>query len=258
MLASFPSFSRDHAIVTSLDKENSTIVRSPEDRPCVRLALLSVALVSCNRAAAPAGDAGARGGTEAPAAELGQGPAAAGTPRAGYYRHPAIHGDTVLFTSEGDLWLVGIEGGAARRLTSGAGAELFASISPDGHTVAFTASYEGPKDVYTMPVGGGVPRRLTWDGEGLGSESKGDEVAGWTPDGRVLVRTWRYSTLPDSKLVAFDLDGNHEVIPLAQASEGVYAPDGKTLFFTRLPKQSSQTKRYAGGTAENLWRYEPG
>ena len=180
------------------------------------------------------------------------------TPRPGYYRHPAIHGDTIIFTAEGDLWEVGTEGGAAHRLTTGAGTELFAAISPDGRTIAFSASYEGPKDVYTIPIGGGVPQRRTWGGESLGPDPAGDEVAGWTPDGKVLVRTWRYSTLPDSKLVAFDGDGGHEIIPLAQASEGVFTPDGKTLFFTRLPRQGSQTKRYQGGTAENLWRYDEG
>jgi len=31
----------------------------------------------------------------------------------GYYRYPAIHGDQVVFTSEGDLWEVVIAGGAA-------------------------------------------------------------------------------------------------------------------------------------------------
>ena len=34
----------------------------------------------------------------------------------GYYRDPAIHGDTIIFTAEGDLWTVSVKGGAARRL----------------------------------------------------------------------------------------------------------------------------------------------
>ena len=36
----------------------------------------------------------------------------------GYYRYPAIHGDTIVFNSEGDLWSVDVHGGPARRLTS--------------------------------------------------------------------------------------------------------------------------------------------
>jgi tricorn protease len=170
--------------------------------------------------------------------------------RPGYYRFPAIHGDTIIFTAEGDLWTVSAKGGAATRLTSNPGEEINAAISPDGKTVAFSAHYEGPRDVYTMPVDGGLPQRRTWDGEAT--------VAGWTPDGRVLVRTYRYSTLPDAKLVAIDSAGRREIIPLSQAAQGSYTPDGRTLFFTRLEWQGSNTKRYKGGTAENIWRYNSG
>ncbi len=170
--------------------------------------------------------------------------------RPGYYRYPAIHGDTIIFTAEGDLWSVSAKGGAARRLTSNPGEELYAAISPDGQTVAFSAEYEGPQDVYTMPVDGGLPQRRTWDGDAA--------VAGWTPDGRVLARTGRYSTLPDTKLVAIDSNGAREIVPLAQAAEGSYSPDGRSLFFTRVVRQPSSTKRYKGGTAENIWRYDAG
>jgi tricorn protease len=170
--------------------------------------------------------------------------------RPGYYRFPSIHGDTVIFTAEGDLWSVSTKGGPARRLTSSPGQEIDAAISPDGKTVAFSADYEGPVDVYTMPVDGGLPQRRTWDA--------GAVVAGWTPDGRVLFRTRRYSTLPDPKLVAVDANGQREVFPLSQSSEGAFTPDGKSLFFTRLPWQGSSTKRYQGGTAENIWRYDSG
>jgi tricorn protease len=169
-------------------------------------------------------------------------------PHPGYYRYPAIHGDTIVFSAEGDLWSVGTKGGPARRLTSSPGKEIYPAISPDGETVAFSAEYEGPLEVYTMPIAGGLPQRRTWDGDAV--------VAGWTPDGRVLVRTERYSTLPDPKLVAIDATGTGEIVPLAQSAEGAYTPDGKTLFFTRYDRQPSQTKRYQGGTAESIWRYD--
>ena len=74
--------------------------------------------------------------------------------RNGYYRYPAIHGNTIVFTSEGDLWTVDAAGGAARRLTSHAGMETSPAISRDGLTLAFSAQYEGPTEVYTMPISG--------------------------------------------------------------------------------------------------------
>src|SRR5438552_10933519 len=76
----------------------------------------------------------------------------------GYYRQPAIHGDTIVFVAEGDLWKVSLQGGVATRLTSHPADESRPAISPDGKEVAFAAQYEGPTEVYTMPLAGGQPR----------------------------------------------------------------------------------------------------
>jgi tricorn protease len=168
--------------------------------------------------------------------------------RSGYYRFPALHGSTVVFTTEGDLWSVDIRGGVPRRLTSNPGMESHATISPDGQTIAFIGQYEGPNEVYTLPIGGGVPLRRTWDGESA--------PVGWAIDGRLLIRTLRYSTLPDAKLVLLDNRGGREILPLAEGAEAAYSVDGRSLFFTRYVKQGSSTKRYQGGAAENLWRYD--
>ena len=96
-----------------------------------------------------------------------QSPAAAdeapGRGAQGYYRSPALHGDTIVFTAEGDLWRVEVQGGIAQRLTSHPGQEVHAAISPDGKTLAFTAEYEGPSEVYTMPIEGGLPTRRTYE-----------------------------------------------------------------------------------------------
>ena len=82
--------------------------------------------------------------------------AIAAEPAAGYYRYPAIHGETVVFTAEGDLWRVNAAGGVAQRLTSHPGQETNASLSPDGKWIAFSAQYEGPVEAYVMPLAGGL------------------------------------------------------------------------------------------------------
>src|SRR5207237_8029258 len=84
-------------------------------------------------------------------------PLTAQQPSLGYYRYPAVSGNTIVFTAEGDLWRVPINGGVAQRLTSAQGEESHAAISPDGQTIAFSASYEGPTEVYTIPVSRGAP-----------------------------------------------------------------------------------------------------
>ncbi len=178
------------------------------------------------------------------------GHAADGTP--GYYRFPAIHGNTIVFTAEGDLWRASLDGGAAQRLTSHAGYETSAAISPDGQWVAFSGQYEGPVEVYVMPLAGGLPKRLTFEGENA-------LVRGWTPDGKILYATRAFATIPDNQLVAIDpKTAARTFVPLAQADEGDYSPDGKTLVFTRYSFQGSHAKRYVGGTAQNLWRFDAG
>ena len=103
-----------------------------------------------------------------------------------------------------------------------------------------------------MPLAGGRPKRLTYDGES-------SRVVGWTPDGQVAYATRHFSTLPNTQLVLVHpetLAVNR--VPLEQASQADWSPDGKTMFFTRLSKQGSSTKRYKGGTAETLWRFDEG
>jgi len=175
-------------------------------------------------------------------------------PPVGYYRQPALSGNTIVFVAEGDLWRVAAAGGSATRLTSHPADESEPAISPDGRTLAFLGRYEGPRELYTMPLEGGRPTRRTF-------ESGGVSVSGWTPDGRVLYGTGLYSTLPNWQLVAVDVSpgegtGPAELLPLAQAADGWYSADGETLFFTRLRFQGSHTKRYRGGTAQNLWRFD--
>jgi len=182
---------------------------------------------------------------------MGQIPAAQGG-TLGFYRYPALHGDLIVFAAEGDLWRVSTEGGVAHRLTTHAAEETDPVISPDGSTIAFTARYEGPTELYTMPIEGGLPVRRTY-------ESDPSRATTWTPDGRVVYATRHYSTLPQWQLVALDLPTQaRERIPLETASEGAYDDSGRTLFFVRPAFHGNVTKRYTGGTARDVWKFEQG
>src|SRR6185312_3082651 len=74
-----------------------------------------------------------------------------------------------------------------------------------------------------------------------------------------LYSTRRFSTLPNTQLARVNpTTGARTLVPLAQASDGSYDSTSRTLYFTRLAFQGSYTKRYQGGTAQNVWKYAPG
>ena len=170
----------------------------------------------------------------------------------GYYRYPDIQGDNIVFAAEGDLWTVKLSGGLAQRLTTHPEDESFPTISPDGKTIAFSASYEGPTEIYTMPLTGGLPVRWTY-------ESDFSVASCWTPDGKIVYDTRAYATLPDRQLVIIDTKTKQkERIPLSQASEASFDDSGKTLYFVRPSYHGNVTKRYKGGTARQIWKYTTG
>ena len=106
------------------------------------------------------------------------------------FRFPDVSATQIAFVYGGDIWIVPKAGGTANRITSSTGEESFPRFSPDGKSLAFSATYDGNTDVYTMPVAGGVPVRLTW-------HSGADRVVDWHPDGKkVLFASGRESGTP--------------------------------------------------------------
>ena len=83
---------------------------------------------------------------QAPAKQAGEVPA--GPTK--LLRYADISKDRVVFAYGGDLWIASREGGAARRLTSYVGDELYPKFSPDGKWITFTGEYDGNPDVYVI------------------------------------------------------------------------------------------------------------
>jgi tricorn protease len=170
-----------------------------------------------------------------------------------YYRFPAIRGDAVVFTAEGDLWKTGAHGGAAQRLTTHPAAETNAAISHDGQWIAFSASYEGAQEAYVMPVAGGLPKRITFENGAV-------TVLGWTAQGEVLVSTQDSKGPSAHRIVAAvkPNDLQRRVFAVADANDAVLDDAGKTLYFVRfgLALTNDNVKQYRGGAHAQLWRYD--
>jgi tricorn protease len=171
----------------------------------------------------------------------------------GYYRDPALSGETLVFVAEGDLWKIGTTGGVAQRLTTHPAEETSPVISLDGATLAFTARYEGPAEIYTMPLAGGLPTRRTFEGDASVIATT------FKPNGDLIYATQHYATLPDLQLVSLDRKENERTrLPLSQASEASFDASGKTLYFVRPGFHANVTRWYTGGQARQVWKFTEG
>lgn len=167
----------------------------------------------------------------------------------GYYRHPTIHGDTVVFVSEDDLWSVDVAGGIAHRLTANPGTQQFPRFSPDGSLLAFASRDEGTGDVFVMPATGGSPARVSFFG-------RTSAVVGWTPDGdSVLVRTDHAQPFDGwDHLWAVPATGDPaEPLGIGPAVAISHPSRGRGVVIARHWQDAARWKRYRGGRAGTLW-----
>lgn len=173
----------------------------------------------------------------------------------GYYRAPAVHKDTVVFTAESDLWAVPLAGGKATRLTTALGEELHAAISADGRRVAYTGIEGQFGEVFVIGIDGGLPRQLTFEGGN-------PLVLGWTAAGEVLfsIQAERGPAKARQIVKLHPDSGVREVLPFTDANEVTFSADGQTLYFTRfgLHVTGDNVRKYRGGAMGQLWRYTLG
>ncbi|KAG7369681.1 peptidase S41 family protein [Nitzschia inconspicua] len=171
------------------------------------------------------------------------------------------------------------------KLTTTVGNVLNPKWHPTLPILAYTATYSGRRDVYLMDLRTSTPTsspmRLTYWDVGIGGVSG---LIGWIshnddddqasvdndqPSYSLLFRAVSNEvSLPDFRLYMIHLDNHNsrtgdasapahpvmeiEPVPLAQATDAVLW--NRCWYFVRY-KQSSNTIRYVGGTAENLWKY---
>ena len=172
---------------------------------------------------------------------LASGPSAAQGTR--LLRDPSIGSQHIAFAYGGDIWIVGREGGDARRLTSTPAVESRPYLSPDGKMVAFTSNRSGMSAVYVVPVTGGTPTRLTW-------YPAPSRVRGWTPDGsRVL-----YASSRENEPGAYDRlwtvpvsGGPSQLLPATFAYSGSISADGRRLVVDPTSRWDSEWRLYRGG-----------
>ena len=177
-------------------------------------------------------------------------------------RFPDIHGNQVVFSYGGDLWLASTDGGTARRLTAHPGQELFGRFSPDGEWVAFTGQYDGDEQVYVVPTAGGEPTRLTWYpavGPLPPRWGYDHQVYGWSPDGeQVLFRSLRDAGGGvETKVYTVPRTGGlPKALPMPNSGAADFSPDGSKMVYSPLFRDFRHWKRYQGGWAQDLFIFD--
>jgi tricorn protease len=163
-------------------------------------------------------------------------------------RQPTLSRTSIAFAYGGDLWIVGREGGEARRLTTSPGNESHPVFSPDGSEIAFSGEYDGNADVFVMPAEGGSPRRLTW-------HPSADVPVAWSPDGsQILFRSSRASFSYFYRLFTVPAGGGFPAeVPLPMGDHGAYSPDGSHLAYVPVSQWQPEWKRYRGGQTTPIW-----
>jgi tricorn protease len=173
-------------------------------------------------------------------------PAASAPPA--YFRYPHLHGESVAFTAEDDVWVAPLDGGRAWRVSADNVPVNHPRISPDGTTVAWTSTLDGAPEVHIAPLDGGLSRRLTYWG------NRRTQVRGWTPDGKVLALSAQgQASLRRSWAQAVPLDGGPAAtLPYGPVGDVAYGPR-TVLLSAPMGREAAWWKRYRGGTAGKLW-----
>lgn len=164
----------------------------------------------------------------------------------GYRRYPHLHGNTVVFVADDDLWLGETSGGQAHRLTRGEETPRSPRFSPDGKHIAYVATTGGGHDLYVTDVDGNS-RRLTW------LSATRMHVSGWVDSDHVLLASAHETVSRGlTYLYSVSLGGYVRRLELGLAMDAAFGRKGTVVASPNFQGPESW-KRYRGGMAVRLW-----
>jgi tricorn protease len=177
-------------------------------------------------------------------------------PHGGMMRYPDVSSTHIVFVYADDIWVVPRVGGVASPLASPPGGEAFPRFSPDGRTIAFNGNYDGNYDVYTVPVEGGIPHRVTYH-----SSDERPQVAqrlcDWSFGNQLLFAKNGLGGLRRQVqlFTVHKAGGLPEQLPVPYGGYGTISGDGQWLAYTPRNRDFRTWKRYRGGWASDIWLF---
>jgi len=178
-------------------------------------------------------------------------PSVAVEPHAGMIRYPDVSATHIVFVYANDLWLVPRDGGVATPLASPPGQETFPRFSSDNSTIAFVGNYDGNFDLYTIPLAGGIPFRVT-------HHPLRENLTGWAPGDRLVFYAGAMKDYPrEYELFTVSAKGGlPEKLPVPYGASGSISMDGRWLAYTPHTADNRTWKRYRGGMASDIWLFD--
>lgn len=169
-------------------------------------------------------------------------------------------GKTIVFTYQGDIYTVPVEGGDARRITSDPRYDHSPIWSPDGGRIAFASDREGSLDIYVVDKEGGNPLRLT-------TRSSSETPLAFTGRGTVLYASGEMpitssmlfpeSTFP--QVYEVSVQGGRPVLfspyPMAAISLN---PDGSLLYQDIKGYEDTWRKHHTSSVTRDIWLLKDG
>jgi tricorn protease len=174
-------------------------------------------------------------------------------------RYPSISpdGSQIVFSWRGDLWLVPVDGGDARRLTVHPGIDSRSAWHPDGSEIAFESDRDGYRNVWAIkPDGSGVRQVVKTDRYALlndyGSGPGGPDDPTITFDARLEGDFYRSGRPYQVATEGGPFTRVHD----AYGSAASRSPSGEQVLFER--GGSSWTRRhYRGPDSRDVWLQSP-
>ena len=158
-------------------------------------------------------------------------------------RQPSISQSHISFVYGGDIWLANLKGENVKRITSTRAVETEPHLSPDGKTLAFSSNRGGQHSVYTVPITGGEPTRLTW-------HASHAFVRGWSPDGKNVLFSSARDTAPKRYQRLWTVSskgGAAKLVTHQWGFNGAYSKNGKQLIVDRMSRWDGEWRNYRGG-----------
>ncbi len=145
-------------------------------------------------------------------------------------------GKELVFDLLGDLYLLPVEGGEARSLTSGVSWDMQPRFSPDGKTLAFTSDRAGGDNVWLIDRDGKNARAVTKETFRLLNSPA------WSPDGEYLVARKHFTaerSLGSGEIWLYHKTGGDGLQLTTKPNdqkdvgEPAFSPDGRYVYFSQ-------------------------